>query len=716
MQTATHTALADSDRSVLSYLAGLAGDDAKAWPTVRELASALGIGRSTVGDALKRLEAEALIDRAARAVSPQGLEALEADAEAEPVAAPVPARLANYFPQEAVTRIPLDRLVVSPLNPRESVDEATLAELAASIDSGRGLLQPLLVRPLDMDQSGGPAAEIVAGQRRFLALRLLAERGQIGADWLTPCVVRTMSDDEAFFAALAENLQRDALPPLDEGKKFAEYVDRHPGDRQATQRIADNIGKSVRYVQRRIRVWRNLDAELLDLHRAHVPFFIMEAIAAAPPDMQSMLVDDYYSGNLDHPSEIYQLIDRDNILPPVSHALFDLADYTGDILDEDHVEPAFVDVAQFRALQREAIQRKAGELEQAFAFCHVLNAKDYDVRDWRKPKKDEQAGALIVVDPDLLAHIIENVVKADSGPPAADRKAAAPASDNAGRDDVAGAVAPPNAEDGGSTAEGILLPAATSATAPAQSTAPAEAPATKRPSESVTAGAIVEAQKLKTAALQSAIAAEDGAGAAMAMTVLALLGCSAVKLGTLNIRAHDELQHGENEALEAVLAELLEPLRALDIYTPAKVGGTGFIHYADVMDDAAVFRWLMTHREHCAKLFAALVARQCGSWPAWQPVLGDDPLAIAAAETLGVSLAGDWRPSEAFLNKYRKPRLEQMARELKPHAEPSAKKPDIIADIVACPSRPDDWLPVELTFASRADMLAAIDGDGEAES
>jgi len=53
----------------------------------------------------------------------------------------------------AVTRseypqLPLDCLVECPFNPRRTVDETALNELAASIRS-QGVIMPLLVRPID---------------------------------------------------------------------------------------------------------------------------------------------------------------------------------------------------------------------------------------------------------------------------------------------------------------------------------------------------------------------------------------------------------------------------------------------------------------------------------------------------------------------------------------------------------------------------------------
>jgi len=73
--------------------------------------------------------------------------------------------------------VPLEAIVVSKHNPRQTFDEAKLAELAASIER-HGLLEPLLVRPLDASSSGlkpqasGLRYELVAGERRLRASKL----------------------------------------------------------------------------------------------------------------------------------------------------------------------------------------------------------------------------------------------------------------------------------------------------------------------------------------------------------------------------------------------------------------------------------------------------------------------------------------------------------------------------------------------------------------
>ena len=63
-------------------------------------------------------------------------------------------------PREALLTLPIARIRPGRYQPRTKMDQQALAELAASIRS-QGLMQPLLVRPVDRDRY-----ELIAGERR----------------------------------------------------------------------------------------------------------------------------------------------------------------------------------------------------------------------------------------------------------------------------------------------------------------------------------------------------------------------------------------------------------------------------------------------------------------------------------------------------------------------------------------------------------------------
>jgi ParB family transcriptional regulator, chromosome partitioning protein len=103
--------------------------------------------------------------------------------------------------------IALDRLTVDPTNMRHGRKAPDVADILPSIRA-RGVLQTLLVRPLDSDGRYG----IVAGRRRYHASLLLAEErraaGESDPEPL-PCAILDAGDDAAAIeASLIENVAR----------------------------------------------------------------------------------------------------------------------------------------------------------------------------------------------------------------------------------------------------------------------------------------------------------------------------------------------------------------------------------------------------------------------------------------------------------------------------------------------------------------------------
>ena len=108
-------------------------------------------------------------------------------------------------PAGEVRAVPLDALSLPDNQPRRYFDEGAMEELVASVRAN-GILQPLLVRPLETDRNG---YEVVAGERRYRA----AKRAGLSE---IPAMVRAMEDEEAQRFALLENLQREDLNPVEE--------------------------------------------------------------------------------------------------------------------------------------------------------------------------------------------------------------------------------------------------------------------------------------------------------------------------------------------------------------------------------------------------------------------------------------------------------------------------------------------------------------------
>jgi ParB family chromosome partitioning protein len=114
--------------------------------------------------------------------------------------------------------IPFNRLVLSQSNVRRIKADVSIEELAEDI-ARRTLLQSLGVRPV-VDEEGKETGmfEVPAGGRRYRALELLVKQKRMAKTQPVPCVVRTegLAEEDS----LVENMQREALHPLDQFRSF----------------------------------------------------------------------------------------------------------------------------------------------------------------------------------------------------------------------------------------------------------------------------------------------------------------------------------------------------------------------------------------------------------------------------------------------------------------------------------------------------------------
>ncbi len=134
--------------------------------------------------------------------------------------------------------VPVSSVSPNPRQPRQAMDEETLAELSASIREV-GLLQPIVVRTL-------PAGhyELVMGERRLRAAQT-AELEHV------PAIVRDVGDDAMLRDALMENLHREQLNPLEEAAAYNQLLE----DFGAThEELAARIGRSRPHITNTLRL------------------------------------------------------------------------------------------------------------------------------------------------------------------------------------------------------------------------------------------------------------------------------------------------------------------------------------------------------------------------------------------------------------------------------------------------------------------------------
>jgi ParB family chromosome partitioning protein len=103
--------------------------------------------------------------------------------------------------------IAVEEIDRNPFQTRTRMDEAELAELAASI-TANGVVQPILVRPLASGRF-----QLIAGERRWRASELAGKK-------TIPAILRQVSDEQALEITIVENLQRADLNPMEQARAF----------------------------------------------------------------------------------------------------------------------------------------------------------------------------------------------------------------------------------------------------------------------------------------------------------------------------------------------------------------------------------------------------------------------------------------------------------------------------------------------------------------
>ena len=144
--------------------------------------------------------------------------------------------------QQAVM-LRVDRLLNNPYQPRAEISDDSIEELAGVIRA-QGFQGVLVARPAP-ERSG--FYQLTAGHRR----REAAKRAGMP---LLPVVVRDLTEEEMVTLAITENIQREDLTPLEEGKIYLLMSDEMG---YTHEQIAREVGKKRGYIENRICVARS---------------------------------------------------------------------------------------------------------------------------------------------------------------------------------------------------------------------------------------------------------------------------------------------------------------------------------------------------------------------------------------------------------------------------------------------------------------------------
>ena len=179
----------------------------------------------------------------------------------------------------SVRMIEIARIRPNPAQPRQLFDETALAELAASI-AERGVLQPIIVRPID------EGFELVAGERRWRA----AQRAQLHD---IPALIREFDEESRAEVALIENVQRENLNAIEEAEAYRRLIS---GYGHSQEMVGKLVGKSRSHVTNLLRLLELPDPVRLMLLRGDISMGHARAIATAPDPEQ--LANEIVEGDL----------------------------------------------------------------------------------------------------------------------------------------------------------------------------------------------------------------------------------------------------------------------------------------------------------------------------------------------------------------------------------------------------------------------------------
>ena len=302
-----------------------------------------------------------------------------------------------------IQTVTLSQLVPPPANPRKQIDEAALAGLAASIQTD-GLLQNLVVR------KKGKKFEIISGARRFRALSLLSERGDWPKDAPIPVEVRNgLSDDDTLRLATVENIQREALAPLDEAEAFARLL----AGGASLEDVAAKAGVSVLTVKRRLALASLCEEAKEQVRTGDLSLGCAEALTLGTSDQQRAVLERLSGDRWEaEPETIRDMLAGEK--PSRAEAIFPPEAYTGTVTTDlfaDEAETLFDDVEQFLRLQEEAVAALVARHEAEDRWVEIIRAPYAQWWQFKEAGEGDAPGVVIHMTPTGRVEVRENLAK-----------------------------------------------------------------------------------------------------------------------------------------------------------------------------------------------------------------------------------------------------------------------------------------------------------------
>jgi len=163
--------------------------------------------------------------------------------------------------------IEISRIKLDPEQPRKSLNQKRLNELAESIKK-HGLLQPISVEYIEHED----CFKIINGERRYKAAKLS------GLQEL-PCIIKNIDKHTRLIHQLIENIQRQDLPPLEEAESIQALINK---------KRMDNPNYSQREASRELGLPKSYVNEMLSLLK--LPQDIKESVRTSDTVPKSLLL------------------------------------------------------------------------------------------------------------------------------------------------------------------------------------------------------------------------------------------------------------------------------------------------------------------------------------------------------------------------------------------------------------------------------------------
>ncbi|MGW4690926.1 ParB/RepB/Spo0J family partition protein [Kitasatospora cineracea] len=181
----------------------------------------------------------------------------------------------------------LNQIEANPNQPRDYFDEEKMKELIASVKE-YGVISPVEVRPI-----GAGKYQLILGERRYRAAH------KAGLTTIPARIIGIESEIKAFRRAVAENVNRADMTPLEEGAAFRRIIteDRNDdGTELTTKDVAAMFGKTATYVKMRIQLLDLIPEMQHHLTKGHIGLAAAHRISELKVENQQAVLKKWTQG------------------------------------------------------------------------------------------------------------------------------------------------------------------------------------------------------------------------------------------------------------------------------------------------------------------------------------------------------------------------------------------------------------------------------------